>query len=148
MCHPVGFGKKCAKPVGSTKGNSPYFIGPLLCFVAWVPILVYRFSMRDAASRPVDRQRKDRGDDFSEHTMVPMDDRRLLALIGNALYGDHWKTPVARKIGIADRTMRRWLQTGEIPEWVWGEFDVVIRDRAEELGLAAERLREKISETD
>lgn len=77
-----------------------------------------------------------------------MEDRRLLALIGEALYGDHWKKSVAIKLGIADRSVRRWIQTNDLPDWVWGELDSALRERAKELREAEDLLREKISETD
>ena len=37
-----------------------------------------------------------------------------LAEMGRALYGERWQTALATRLGIADRTMRRWL-TGESP---------------------------------
>lgn len=37
---------------------------------------------------------------------------RLVRLGGEALYGNQWQTPLAKAIGVSDRTMRRWV-TGQ-----------------------------------
>jgi hypothetical protein len=48
---------------------------------------------------------------------------RLLSEIGKALYGEHWETASSRKIGVSDRSMRRWANgTDRVPWGVW--FDV------------------------
>ncbi|HXP75342.1 MAG TPA: hypothetical protein VN823_14460 [Stellaceae bacterium] len=46
-----------------------------------------------------------------------------LAIIGTALYGERWQTPLANDLQVADRTMRRWL-AGEspIPESIAAEL--------------------------
>lgn len=36
-------------------------------------------------------------------------DRNLLIDTGRALYGDNWKTSLARELGVTVRTMRRWV---------------------------------------
>jgi len=58
-----------------------------------------------------------------------MDDRTLLAAIGEALYGQSWKTELAGDLKIDDRSLRRWIQTGEVPEGVWRDLIVVLADR-------------------
>ena len=44
----------------------------------------------------------------------------LLAEIGEALYGERWQTALAQDLGMADRTVRRWV-AGEspVPDHVW-----------------------------
>lgn len=51
---------------------------------------------------------------------------------GRALYGERWLTPLANDLGIADRTMRRWL-TGElpIPVGVENELRNILMERME-----------------
>lgn len=38
-----------------------------------------------------------------------------LERIGEALYGPRWQSELARELGVADRTVRRWV-SGETPE--------------------------------
>lgn len=38
----------------------------------------------------------------------------MLADIGRALYGDHWRLALARGVGVDDDTIRRWM-TGRTP---------------------------------
>ena len=38
----------------------------------------------------------------------------LLAEIGEALYGERWQTALAHELGVADRTVRRWV-AGDSP---------------------------------
>ena len=38
-----------------------------------------------------------------------MTDLELLSAAGQALYGDRWQTPMARLLGVSDRTVRRWV---------------------------------------
>lgn len=33
----------------------------------------------------------------------------LLRQVGGALHGERWQTPLARELGVSDRTVRRWL---------------------------------------
>ena len=38
----------------------------------------------------------------------------LLRKSGEAIYGAHWQTPLAKRLGVSDRTVRRWL-AGDSP---------------------------------
>lgn len=58
-----------------------------------------------------------------------MDDRTLLFEIGEALYGENWKTQVAGELSIDDRSLRRWIQTGEVPPGVWRELRTLLARR-------------------
>lgn len=42
-----------------------------------------------------------------------------IALLGTAI---GWQTKIARLLKISDRTVRKWLQSEEIPDWVEKEF--------------------------
>lgn len=41
-------------------------------------------------------------------------ERAAIALIGTAV---GWQTKIARRLGVADRTVRRWIADGETPAW-------------------------------
>jgi hypothetical protein len=58
-----------------------------------------------------------------------MDDRTLLAAIGEALYGQSWKVALAGDLKVDDRSLRRWIQTGEVPDGVWRDLIVLLADR-------------------
>ena len=58
-----------------------------------------------------------------------MDDRTLLFEIGEALYGQNWKTQVAGELSIDDRSLRRWIQSGEVPPGVWCELRTLLARR-------------------
>ena len=45
---------------------------------------------------------------------------RLLVECGEALYGPRWQTELARDLGVADRTMRRWVaDTSAVPSGLY-----------------------------
>ena len=52
----------------------------------------------------------------------------LLREAGESLYGEQWQSAVARDLGVADRSVRRWLAgVHNIPPGVWGElYDLMI----------------------
>jgi hypothetical protein len=54
----------------------------------------------------------------------------LLRRIGEALHGEHWQAPLARRLGVAERSMRYWLAGREIPEGVRDELVVLLLDKA------------------
>lgn len=39
----------------------------------------------------------------------------LLRRVGEALYGPRWQSDLAAALGVADRTVRRWLAGDDIP---------------------------------
>ena len=58
-----------------------------------------------------------------------------LATRGRALYGERWQTPLAHDLGVADRTVRRWL-AGEtaIPGGVDSELRKILESRWNTIG--------------
>ena len=40
----------------------------------------------------------------------------LISRVGRALYGERWQTPLARELGVADRTVRRWVSGEDMPK--------------------------------
>jgi hypothetical protein len=72
-----------------------------------------------------------------------MDDRTLLVEIGEALYGRNWKTELAADLKVDDRSLRRWIQTGEVPTGVWRDLIVLLADRQEVIGSLLRRVRER-----
>jgi transposase-like protein len=60
-----------------------------------------------------------------------------LRATGFALFGDQWQSPLARELGVADRTVRRWIHSDTaIPADVWPRL-AAIADRRLELLQAA-----------
>lgn len=50
-------------------------------------------------------------------------DATLLREIGQAIDGEYWMLPMAKRRGVADRTVRRWAnEETEIPAGIWPEL--------------------------
>jgi len=66
----------------------------------------------------------------------------LLAAAGHALYGDRWKTELARDLKVAERTVRRWA-TGEfgIPPGLAGDVLDLLHERGLAIAAVRRRLR-------
>lgn len=66
--------------------------------------------------------------------------RSLLARCGACLYGERWQSPLARDLGVSDRSVRAWVAgTRSIPEGVWPDLRTLLVERARECrGLADE----------
>lgn len=68
---------------------------------------------------------------------------RLLVECGEALYGPRWQSELARDLGVADRTMRRWVAgTTDVPAGLYLDLLRLTQERAEHLDGLAQRLRE------
>lgn len=53
-----------------------------------------------------------------------------LAEIGRALYGPQWQTPLAAALGVADRTVRRWMAgSAPVPDGIESDLRGIIADR-------------------
>lgn len=72
-----------------------------------------------------------------------MDDRTLLAAIGEALYGQSWKTELAGDLKVDDRSLRRWIQTGDVPVGVWRDLIVLLTDRREVIDSLLTAVRDR-----
>lgn len=67
---------------------------------------------------------------------------RLLVECGEALYGAQWQSALARDLGVADRTVRRWVAgTSEVPPGLYVDLLRVTQERAAALDALAERLK-------
>lgn len=67
---------------------------------------------------------------------------RLLVECGEALYGPRWQTELAKDLGVADRTVRRWVAgVSEIPVGLYVDLLRLTQERAAALDALAERLR-------
>lgn len=66
--------------------------------------------------------------------------RSLLARCGACLYGERWQSPLARDLGVSDRSVRAWMAgTRSIPEGVWGDLRRLLQERViESRGLLGE----------
>lgn len=60
-----------------------------------------------------------------------------LERVGEAMYGPRWQTDLARDLGVADRTVRRYVAgTVPVPDDLWPKVARVIRDRLGEMNAA------------
>ncbi len=67
---------------------------------------------------------------------------RLLVECGAALYGAQWQSALARDLGVADRTVRRWVAgTTEVPAGLYVDLLRLTQERAAMLDALAERLK-------
>ncbi len=67
---------------------------------------------------------------------------RLLVECGEALYGQQWQSALARDLGVADRTVRRWVAgTSEVPAGLYLDLLRLTQERAAVLDALAPRLR-------
>ncbi len=65
----------------------------------------------------------------------------VLAAVGRALYGERWQSALARDLGVADRTVRRWVAGAtQVPTGVYVDLLRLVTERAETLDALAERL--------
>ena len=49
--------------------------------------------------------------------------KELLKRVGTFIYGEEWQAPLARDLGVNERSMRRWVAgTDEIPRGVWRDL--------------------------
>ena len=70
---------------------------------------------------------------------------RLLVEAGEALYGPRWQTELARDLGVADRTMRRWVaDTSAVPSGLYVDLLRLTQERAAVLDALAPRLRDAV----
>lgn len=66
---------------------------------------------------------------------------RILLECGEALYGPRWQSDLARDLGVADRTVRRWVAGAtRVPTGVYVDLLRLVTERAEVLDALAERL--------
>ena len=67
---------------------------------------------------------------------------RLLVECGEAMYGPRWQAEVARDLGVADRTVRRWVAgTSDVPAGLWLDLLRLTQERSAALDALAPRLR-------
>lgn len=68
---------------------------------------------------------------------------RLLVEAGEALYGPRWQSELARDLGVADRTVRRWVAgTSDVPPGLYVDLLRLTQERAAALDSLSQRLRE------
>ena len=69
-----------------------------------------------------------------------MKSRDLLQRIGQALYGERWQSALALDLGVADRTMRRWVAGDVPPPPIWPELRKLVIERRGRLDALAREL--------
>lgn len=57
----------------------------------------------------------------------------LLRLVGEALYGPQWQTPLSRDLKVTDRTVRNWASGSVRPHDLSDRLLPLLRQRAEHL---------------
>jgi hypothetical protein len=71
---------------------------------------------------------------------------RLLVECGQALYGERWQTPLARDLGVADRTVRRWVAgTSDVPAGLYVDLLRLTQKRSAALDGLAGKLQRLIA---
>lgn len=67
----------------------------------------------------------------------------VLIRAGQALFGDNWQTPIARELGVSDRSVRYWTKgVHAIPPGVVADLVKILRARGRKMdALAAELAR-------
>ncbi|MBS7810555.1 helix-turn-helix domain-containing protein [Roseococcus pinisoli] len=67
---------------------------------------------------------------------------QLLREAGEALYGGQWQSPLARDLGVTDRTMRRWVAgDSPVPDGAYGDLMRLTQQRALLLDDLTDKLR-------
>ncbi len=57
-----------------------------------------------------------------------------LALIGQALYGQSWKSEMAKSLGYDYRRIQHWMKaTRPIPNEIWPKLAILVEQRQDEL---------------
>ena len=68
---------------------------------------------------------------------------RLLADVGEALYGPQWQSALARDLGVSDRTVRRWVAGAyPMPSGVYVDLLRLTLERAQRLDMLADDLQD------
>lgn len=58
----------------------------------------------------------------------------LLKIAGEALYGERWQSPLARDLGVSDRTVRNWCAAKhEYPHDLADRLLSILRERSEKM---------------
>lgn len=70
-----------------------------------------------------------------------MEDRELLAAVGEALFGaGHWKAELADALGVGRRPLLRWLAGEAIPEGVWRDLQQLLAERTQTMNRLLEAI--------
>lgn len=72
-------------------------------------------------------------------------DANLLRQAGEALYGSRWQTDLARDLNVADRTVRRWAISGDVPPGAWGDIRRLLRERGAAIAAVRRQIPRSLS---
>jgi len=68
-------------------------------------------------------------------------DPEIFCMVGEALYGSHWRSAIARDLSVADRTVRRWTAgRTPIPEGISTELRTLCETRTADIKAAMTHL--------
>ena len=77
------------------------------------------------------------------HESTLMDDRTLLAAIGEALFGLRWQADISRELKVSDRSIRNWIADNKVQIGVWRDLIVLLADRREVIESLLIAVRER-----
>lgn len=73
-----------------------------------------------------------------------MGSAEALRTIGEALWADHWRTPMARALGVTERTIWRWANgQNPTPAWAIEDLTELLRAHHARIGELIERKRDE-----
>lgn len=60
--------------------------------------------------------------------------KSMLQRVGEGLYGPRWQTDLSNDLGVADRTMRRWLaDQASMPSGAWQDLTTLLGHRVDQI---------------
>lgn len=62
-----------------------------------------------------------------------MTDRERLAVAAILLLGERWQRPLAKVLGVNERTARRWAKGSPLPVWLLPKMDELLLARRKEI---------------
>jgi hypothetical protein len=69
----------------------------------------------------------------------------FLREVGEALYGPRWQSELARRIGVSDRSVRRWVAgTDDVSDTAWRDIWEAIGIRTIQLEKLGNRLKDRL----
>jgi hypothetical protein len=70
-----------------------------------------------------------------------MTNQQKLETVGRALYGDQWQAPLARDLGVATRSVQRWIAGDRETPDLAADLRPLVQKRHAELGALLTRLK-------
>ncbi|RWC26996.1 MAG: adhesin [Mesorhizobium sp.] len=72
----------------------------------------------------------------------------MLKIAGEVLYGERWQTPLARDLGVSDRTVRNWCAAKhECPHDLAERLLLILHQRSEKILVVITTIEKNVSGT-